>query len=110
MAQSPIESNRLPGGTTEGRISAAANLGDVVADAFGSSRADAFDPSRYPCKISLVVGPWLVRTLAGTISLSTCENYMIHPFFGQLETEAPCWVSEIVELLQGFAFGQRRQT
>jgi hypothetical protein len=82
IAQSPIESNRLPGGTTEGRISAAANLGDGVAAAFGSSRADAFDLSRYPCKISSVVGPWLVRTLAGTISLSTCENYMIHPFFG----------------------------
>jgi hypothetical protein len=110
MAQSPIESNRLPGGTTESRISAAANLGGGVAGAFGSSRADAFDPSRYRCKISSVVGPWLVRTLAGTISLSTCENYMIHPFFGQLRTEAPCWVSEIAELLQGFAFGQRRQT
>jgi hypothetical protein len=82
MAQSPIESNRLSGGTTEGRISAAANLGGGVASAFGSSRAGAFDPSRYPCRISSVVGPWLVRTLAGTLSLSTCKNVMIHPFFG----------------------------
>src|SRR5918999_4749476 len=82
MAQGPIESNRLSGGTTEGRISATANLCGGVAGASGSSRADGFDPSRFPCKFSSVVGPWLVRTLAGTISLSTCENYMIHPFFG----------------------------
>jgi hypothetical protein len=67
VARSPTESNRLPEGTTVGRIPEADRLCVVVAA--GSSCADAFGSSRYACKISSVLGPWLVRTLAVTSRL-----------------------------------------
>src|SRR5215208_4445990 len=82
-ARSPTERNWLQTGTTEGRISAAAKLCVDVAGAFGSWRADAFGPSRCACKISSVVVPWLVRTLAVTPSpIVSCKHCIFHQLFG----------------------------